>query len=68
MNGPPIGRPKNQSGEPSPAWTPDRPAEPEPPFQELSDADLTARELLEPYDPDLPPSRTQRRPLAAQPG
>ena len=36
------------------------------PFQELSEAELTARELLDPFDPDLPPSRTQRKPAPAR--
>jgi ribonuclease E len=48
-------------------WAPDLAFPPEPEETSLTEAELTARELLEPYDPDLPPSRTHRNRPAPSP-
>ncbi len=50
-----------------PGWPPAARSEPEPFGTQLSEAELSARELLEPFDPDLPPSRTQRKAPPARP-
>ncbi len=57
---------EERSDESSPGWPPERPLESEPPLEELSEPDLIARELLDPFETDLPPSRTQRKPPPAR--
>ena len=53
--------------ESSTGWPPERSGEPEAPLEELADADLIARQLLDPFEKDLPPSRTQRKLPPARP-
>ena len=60
--------PEQGGAEPLPGWAPDRLFEPEPFSEDLANPDLVARELLEPHDPDLPPSRTHRPRPPARPG
>ena len=52
---PQIAAAEDQTG-----WDPGPSFLAEPPDDTLSEAERSARELLEPFDPDLPPSRTQR--------
>ena len=59
--------PQQAGSEPLPGWAPDRLFESEPFSGESADPDLVARELLEPHDPDLPPSRTHRPKPPARP-